>query len=117
VAAGRFPLMLYSHGLRRQPGDAWQVIRQIVRLDRVRGDLFAGHLDVTRIAAAGHSAGGFATAGMFTAGHSERLRAGIVIAGGGMAGAFAGPAAALLFVHGEADPTVPLATGHARTTG
>lgn len=152
IAPGRFPIVLFSHGLhslpewhaslttrwaaagfvvaapayphtksraprfdrsdvRHQPGDAWRVIRQVSRLDQLPGDRFAGHLDVTRIAAAGHSAGGFTTAGLFTEGHSEWLRAGIVIAGGGMAGTFAGPPAALLFVHGSADRIVPASTG------
>lgn len=66
-----------------------------------------------RFAAAGHSAGGFTTAGMFTSGHPRRLRAGIVIAGGGLAGSFAGPVAPLLFVHGGADPIVPESVGRA----
>ncbi|MFI5487407.1 alpha/beta hydrolase family protein [Micromonospora echinaurantiaca] len=154
VAAGRFPVVLYSHGLdslphlhaglttrwaaagfvvaapayphtrrgarrfdradvRHQPADGWRVIRHLVRLDTRPGDPLAGHLDVTRFAAAGHSAGGFTTAGMFTSGRSPRLRAGIVIAGGGMAGSFAAPAAPVLFVHGTADPVVPLAVGRA----
>ncbi|PZF95466.1 alpha/beta hydrolase [Micromonospora deserti] len=154
VAAGRFPVVVYSHGLdslprlhaglttrwaaagfvvaapayphtrrgalrfsradvRHQPADGWRVIRHLVRLDSRRGDPLAGHLDLGRVAAAGHSAGGFTTAGMFTSGHSTRLRAGIVIAGGGMAGSFAGPGAPLLFVHGTADPVVPLAVGRA----
>ncbi|MGK5674908.1 alpha/beta hydrolase family protein [Micromonospora sp. URMC 106] len=161
VAAGRFPVVVYSHGLdslpelhagltarwaaagfvvaapayphtrrgtprfsradvRRQPADGWRLIRHLVRLDARGGDPLAGHLDVTRFAAAGHSAGGFTTSGMFTSGRSERLRAGIVIAGGGMAGSFAGPAAPLLFVHGTADPIVPASVGRAayhRTTG
>ncbi|MBE1487183.1 alpha/beta hydrolase family protein [Plantactinospora soyae] len=153
VAPGRFPLVLFSHGLhslpemhaqltarwaaagfvvaapayphtnrrttrfdrsdvRRQPGDALQVIQQVSRLDRIAGDRFAGHLAVTRIAAVGHSAGGYTTAGLFAPGHSEWLRGGIVIAGGGMAGStFAGPAAPLLFVHGDADRVVPVSTG------
>ncbi|MER7331519.1 MULTISPECIES: alpha/beta hydrolase [unclassified Micromonospora] len=161
VAAGRFPVVVYSHGLhslpelhagltarwaaagfvvaapayphtrrgtprfsradvRHQPADGWRVIRHLVRLDARRGDPLAGHLDVTRFAAAGHSAGGFTTAGMFTSGRSGRLRSGIVIAGGGMAGGFAAPAAPLLFVHGTADPVVPASVGRAayhRTTG
>ncbi|WP_425413105.1 alpha/beta hydrolase family protein [Micromonospora citrea] len=160
VAAGRFPVVVYSHGLdslpelhaglttrwaaagfvvaapayphtrrgthrfsradvRRQPADGWRLIRHLVRLDARGGDPLAGHLDVTRFAAAGHSAGGFTTAGMFTSGRSGRLRAGIVIAGGGMAGSFAGPAAPLLFVHGTADPIVPASVGRAayRRTG
>ncbi|SCL41286.1 Alpha/beta hydrolase family protein [Micromonospora pallida] len=154
VAPGRFPLVLYSHGLhslpvlhaevtsrwaaagfvvaapayphtnrrsaqfdradvRNQPADAWRVIRHLIRLDGLRGDPLAGHLDTDRVAAAGHSAGGFTTAGMFTSGHPARLRAGIVIAGGGMAGSFAGPPATLLFVHGEADRIVPWHVGRA----
>lgn len=161
VAPGRFPVVVFSHGLaslpelhapltsrwaaagfvvaapayphtrrgaarftradvRHQPADGWRLIRHLVRLDARRGDPFAGHLDVARFAAAGHSAGGFTSAGMLTSGHSPRLRAAIVIAGGGLAGAFAGPSAPVLFVHGAADPIVPLSVGragYARTTG
>jgi dienelactone hydrolase len=155
IATGRFPLVLFSHGLyslpelhtqltarwaaagfvvaapayphtsrratrfsrddiRNQPDDGWRVIRQVLRLGAVHGDPFAGHLDPDRIAAAGHSAGGYTTAGLFISGHPERLRAGIVIAGAGMPGAsFAGPPAALLFIHGGADPTVPTARARA----
>ena len=106
--------------VRNQPADAWRVIRHLVRLDARTGDPLAGHLDVGRFAATGHSAGGFTTAGMFTSGHSARLRSGVIIAGGGLAGAFAGPTAPLLFVHGTADPVVPLTVGQAgyqRATG
>jgi dienelactone hydrolase len=149
IAAGRFPLIIYSHGLhslpayhaeiisrwvaagfvvaapayprtregtrrfsradvRNQPADAWHVVRKVLALE-----VFAGHLDGGRIGAAGHSAGGYTTAGLFTAGHDRRLRGGIVIAGAGMAGAFAGPRAAMLFVHGTADPTVPIEAARA----
>ncbi|MFI7573563.1 alpha/beta hydrolase family protein [Micromonospora sp. NPDC049497] len=161
VADGRFPLVVYSHGLhslpklhaglttrwaaagfvvvaptyphtrrgaprfdradvRHQPADAWRVVRHLLRLDARGGDPLVGHLDLTRIAAAGHSAGGFTTAGMFTAGHSARLRAGIVLAGGGMAGSFAGQTAPVLFVHGTDDRIVPVTVGRAaydRTPG
>ncbi|WP_406041246.1 alpha/beta hydrolase [Micromonospora sp. NBC_00898] len=161
VAAGRFPVVVYSHGLRslpelhaplttrwaaagfvvvaptyprtnlhapeftradvrNQPADGWRLIRHLTRLDTRRDDPLAGHLAVDRIAAAGHSAGGFTTAGMFTSGHSARLRAGIVIAGGGLAGGLAGRPAPLLFVHGGADPIVPESVGraaYARATG
>jgi dienelactone hydrolase len=154
VAHGRFPVVVYSHGLhslpelhaalttrwaaagfvvaapayphtnrraarftradvRHQPADGWRVIRHLVRLDGHQGDPLAGHLDTRRIAAAGHSAGGFTTAGMFAAGHHPRLRAGIVIAGGALAGSFAGPSRPMLFVHGTADPIVPVSTGRA----
>lgn len=149
IAAGRFPVVVYSHGLyslpgyhaeiitrwaaagfvvaapayprtrvgtrrfsradvRNQPADAWYVVRKVLALPA-----FAGHLDGSRIGAAGHSAGGYTTAGLFTAGHDHRLRGGIVIAGAGMAGAFAGPRAAMLFVHGTADPTVPIEAARA----
>ncbi|MBQ0901715.1 alpha/beta hydrolase [Micromonospora sp. U21] len=161
VAAGRFPVVIYSHGLdslpglhaglttrwaaagfvvaapafphtrrgaarftradvRNQPADCWRLIRHLSRLDTDPGDPLAGHLDLASIAAAGHSAGGFTTAGMFTEGHPARLRAGIVIAGGGLPGSFAGPAAPVFFVHGTADPVVPVAVGRAaygRTPG
>ncbi|SDX96216.1 hypothetical protein SAMN05444365_101213 [Micromonospora pattaloongensis] len=151
LADGRFPIVLYSHGLhsmpahhaaittrwaaagfvvvapaypytnlrtarfdradvRNQPADGWHVLTQVSRLDRVAGDPFAGHLDTTRLGAAGHSAGGFTTAGLFTPGHDARLRGGIVIAGG-MRDTFGGPPAAMLFVHGGADPTVLPSTG------
>ena len=154
VAAGRFPVVIYSHGLRslpemyaplitrwaaagfvvaaptfprtnlrarhftrddvrNQPADGWRLIRHLVRLDTRRGDPLAGHLAVDRFAAAGHSAGGFTTAGMFTSGHAARLRSGIVLAGGELPGSFAGPVAPLLFVHGSADPTVPESVGRA----
>ncbi|HWH00072.1 MAG TPA: alpha/beta hydrolase, partial [Pilimelia sp.] len=154
VARGRFPVVLFSHGLhsepgrhaalilrwaaagfvvaapaypytraatlafsradvRNQPADAWYVLREVTALNERPGDAFAGHLDPDRLAAAGHSAGGFTTTGLFTPGHDPRLRAGIVIAGGGLAGAFAGPPAALLFVHGSADRVVPITLGRA----
>lgn len=161
VAPGRFPVVVYSHGLgsrpdlhaglttrwaaagfvvvapayphtrqgaahftradvRNQPADAWRLIRHLGRLDRNREDPLAGHLDLTSVAAAGHSAGGFTTSGMFSEGHPARLRAGIVIAGGGLPGSFAGPVAPVLFVHGTADAVVPLTVGRAayvRTPG
>jgi dienelactone hydrolase len=94
--------------IRNQPADAWHVVREVLRLAA-----FAGHLDAGRIGAAGHSAGGYTTAGLFTAGHDRRLRGGIVIAGAGIAGAFAGAPAAMLFVHGTADPTVPIEAARA----
>ncbi|MFG1872350.1 alpha/beta hydrolase family protein [Micromonospora arborensis] len=161
VADGRFPVVVYSHGLfsrpdlhaglttrwaaagfvvaapayprtrqgaahfsrddvRNQPADAWRLIRHLGRLDRNRADPLAGHLDLSSIAAAGHSAGGYTTSGMFSEGHPARLRAGIVIAGGGLPGSFAGPAAPMLFVHGTADAVVPVTVGRAaygRTPG
>ncbi|MEH1012874.1 alpha/beta hydrolase [Micromonospora sp. CPCC 206060] len=97
--------------VRHQPGYGWQVLRYLRRLGPA--DPLAGHLDLRRVAAAGHSAGGFTTSGMFTVGHPAWLRAGIVIAGGGLPGSYAGPAAHLLFVHGDADAVVPVGVGRA----
>jgi dienelactone hydrolase len=151
-AAGRFPLVLFSHGLHgspagyerdlvpwaaagfvvaapayphtstparrfdrrdivHQPADAVYVIDRVRRLDRVPGDPLRGRIDGDRVAAVGHSAGGYTTTGLFTAGHDPRLRAGVVIAGWLAPGAFAGPPARLLFVHGGVDPVVAVADG------
>lgn len=147
-AAGRFPLVIFSHGLKgsperyraaltgwaaagfvvvaptfphtsqyatdfrrsdivRQPDDVRFVLAEIRRLDATPGDPLAGHIDTSRIAAVGHSAGGYTTMGLFTAGHDPSLRAGIVMAGWLPPGAFAGPPATMLFLQGTADPIVP----------
>jgi alpha-beta hydrolase superfamily lysophospholipase len=153
-ARGRFPLVLFSHGLHgsperytpvaaawasagfvvalpayphtsvdarpyrrsdivHQPADAAYVIAQVRRLDTRRGDPLRGRIDGDRVAAVGHSAGGYTTTGLFTAGHDARLRAGAVLAGWLAPGAFAGPRATMLFLHGDADPVVPIAQGRA----
>ncbi|MEV0713954.1 alpha/beta hydrolase [Asanoa sp. NPDC050611] len=152
VAAGRFPLVIFSHGLQsrpedhvqmttrwaaagfvviapaypytrknapgytrndlvNQPADAWAVVTGVSRLDGTPGDLFAGHLDTSDVVAAGHSGGAYTAAAMFTRGHSARLRGAIVIAGARPRFEFGGPPAAMLFIHGDADPTVPYSTG------
>ena len=147
-APGRFPLVLFSHGLGgmpndyqplmmrwvaagfvvaapqfprtnrhvgqvdrndvpNQPADAAFVLAEVGRLDTQRRDPLAGHLDTTRLAATGYSAGGFTTSGMFVAGREPRLRSAVVIAAGAIdAHAFTGAAAPVLFVHGDADRTV-----------
>lgn len=102
--------------IRNQPADAAYVIERLRRLPAASP---GGHLDAQRVAAVGHSAGGFTTTGMFTSGHDPRLRAGVVIAGWAAPGAFDGPAAPMLFVHGSADQVVTLESGraaHARVT-
>jgi fermentation-respiration switch protein FrsA (DUF1100 family) len=151
VADGRFPLVLFSHGLggqpddydlllRRwasaglvvaapsypftsrgaernnpldvlnQPADASQVITSLLRDEDWRD-----HLERDRIAAAGHSAGGITTVGLFTSQRDERLDAGIVLSGNalGVGTSFTGPAAPLLFVHGELDDVVSYTSGRA----
>ncbi|WP_089155055.1 alpha/beta hydrolase family protein [Micromonospora sp. NBS 11-29] len=154
MAAGRFPVVLYSHGLRslpalhaqlttrwaaagfvvvaptyprtnlrarnftrddvrNQPADARRLIRHLVRLSARPGDPLGAHLAVNRIAAAGHSAGGHTTLGMFASGRPSPLRAGIVIAGGRLVDGPSRPLAPMLFVHGTADRIVPESVGRA----
>ncbi|MGK5679040.1 alpha/beta hydrolase family protein [Actinoplanes sp. URMC 104] len=90
-----------------QPADASYVITQVI------GEL-GGLVDRGRIGAAGHSAGGITTIGLFSGNRDERLRAGVVLAGRQVLPApFAGPEAPMLFVHGRKDPTVAYADGRA----
>ncbi|MFC7549516.1 alpha/beta hydrolase family protein [Plantactinospora sp. GCM10030261] len=155
-AAGRFPVVLFSHGLTARPGDyqrllagwtaagfvvaaprypytsrdsaeinvldvlnqpadASYALTRVLDLDRRDGDPLRGRLATDRVAAAGHSAGGVTTVGLFTAGRDDRLDAGIVLAGSalGVGTAFAGSAAPQLFVHGQRDDVVSYAAGRA----
>ena len=77
------------------------------------GDLLNGRVDADRVAAVGHSAGGYTTTGMFAAGHDPRLVAGVVIAGGWRRRRSPGRPPNLLFVHGARDTVVPVAVGRA----
>jgi pimeloyl-ACP methyl ester carboxylesterase len=95
-----------------QPADASYVISEVLALDGRDGDPFAGHVDTAAIAATGHSAGGYTTTGMLSTQRDTRLRAAIVIAGALLGGAYAGPVTPVLFVHGDADPTVSYQGGH-----
>ncbi|OKI68837.1 alpha/beta hydrolase family protein [Micromonospora sp. CB01531] len=155
AAAGRFPVVMFSHGLGarpedyqlllgrwaaagfvvaaprfphtgaggdgnvldvlNQPADVSYALTQVLALDAKADDPLHGRLDTERVAAAGHSAGGVTTIGLFTAGRDDRLDAGIVFAGTalGVGTAFAGAAAPQLFVHGEADEVVNYASGKA----
>lgn len=149
-ASGRFPLILFSHGLTSQPSDyapmltAWaragfvvagptyprtsygaadfdpgDIVRQPADASHVitglltMDDPLAGSLDPERLAAGGHSAGGITTVGLFSRERDERLKAGVIVAGTDFGSTpFAGPPAALLFVHGRKDPTVAWNAGH-----
>ncbi|MDG4784708.1 chlorophyllase [Micromonospora sp. WMMD1102] len=156
VAAGRFPLVLFSHGLTgrpsdyralltrwaaagfvvvapryphtsrgaaelqildvvNQPADASFVLTRVLALNRAAGDPLRGRLAVDRVAAAGHSAGGVTTIGLFTVGRDVRLDAGIVLAGTalGVGTGFTGTPAPQLFVHGERDDVVSYQAGKA----
>ena len=96
-----------------QPEDAAFVIRKVRDLGKKDGDPLNGRIDGNHVAAIGHSAGGYTTAGMFNAEHDERLRAGVVLAGWLAPGAFEGPPATMLFLQGDSDPVVPIAEGRA----
>jgi dienelactone hydrolase len=118
VAAPAYPHT--SHGVAdpepldvaNQPGDASSVITQVLALNSKTGDPLHARIDVTRIAAAGHSAGGITTVGLFTADRDDRLKAGLVLAGEQLIpGSWDGPPAPMLFVHGKQDKTVPYAQG------
>ncbi|MEU4642209.1 chlorophyllase [Micromonospora sp. NPDC023814] len=155
AARGKFPVVMFSHGLNgrpadyetlltrwaaagfvvaaptfphtarggdgnvldvlNQPADVSYALTRVLALDGRSGDPLRGRLATDRVAAAGHSAGGVTTIGLFTAGRDERLDAGVVFAGTalGVGTAFAGAAAPQLFVHGEADEVVEYAAGKA----
>ncbi len=88
-----------------QPADASYVITEVL------GEL-GDVVDQDRIAAAGHSAGGVTTIGLFSSARDKRLRAGVVLAGRRVLNeTFTGSEAPLLFVHGRQDPTVTYADG------
>lgn len=87
--------------VRNQPADAQYVLGEVLKLD------FAAQ----RRCAAGFSAGGFTTSGMFTAERDPQLRCGIVISAGAIDGGFTGQAAPILFIHGDADKTVVFSRG------
>jgi fermentation-respiration switch protein FrsA (DUF1100 family) len=149
-APGRFPVVVFSHGLGGMPEDyatllrRWaaagfvvaapaypkthrgvreiditDVINQPADASYVLSRLLEGplgsSLDNKHLAAAGHSAGGITTVGLFTSSRDNRLGAGVVLAGNalGVGLNFTGPSAPLLFVHGDADGVVPYAMGRA----
>jgi fermentation-respiration switch protein FrsA (DUF1100 family) len=123
VAAPAFPHTSYGVAdfnpldVANQPADASYVISRMIALNGTAGDALRGRIDTTRIAAAGHSAGGITTVGLFTGDRDDRLDAGVVLAGERvLAVPYSGPAVPLLFVHGKLDKTVPYAQGLAAFT-
>jgi predicted dienelactone hydrolase len=97
--------------VRNQPADGSFVLDEVAKLGRRMGDPLAGHLASSRMCAAGFSAGGTTTTGMFTHGRDGRLRCGVIISGRTMEGAFTGQAVPILFLHGDADTVVNLSNG------
>ena len=85
-------------------------------LDGVLADAeLAPRIDATRFAAAGHSAGGITTIGLFTSARDDRLNAGIVLSGSslGVGDDYTGDPVPILFVHGADDTVVSYASGRA----
>ncbi|OJF14305.1 hypothetical protein BG844_10515 [Couchioplanes caeruleus subsp. caeruleus] len=149
-APGRFPLVLFSHGLTSHPEgyaallarwaqagfvvaapkyphtsygaeklDPTDIVNQPADASFLLDTLLTpGHavtalVDPSRIAAAGHSAGGITTVGLLSARRDERLKAAVVFAATDFQGMpFTGPSAAMLFVHGRRDTTVTHRAGH-----
>jgi len=91
-----------------QPADASYALTKVLGTSGIPAD-------PARIAAAGHSAGGITTVGLFTLDRDARLRAGIVLAGNalGVGDVYSGPPASMLFVHGGKDEIVSYASGRA----
>jgi len=141
-AAGRFPLIVWSHGLFSTPEDqsgttkflaangfvvvaaaypyTKKGLKNVNRADIPnqaldasfvitkllgKGSPLAAHIDPARLAAAGHSAGGTTTNGMFTKHRDPRLKAGVVVSGRPLGG-YTGSPVPLLFIHGDKDPVV-----------
>ena len=112
VAAPRLPPDVVN-----QPGDVSFVISELLRLSSATTGPYRGLIDATRIAAAGHSAGGVTVLGTVfnTCCVDRRILAGAVLAAdsppfpGGTY--FTGIRTPLLVAHGLADPTVPFAEG------
>ncbi|HWH00073.1 MAG TPA: chlorophyllase [Pilimelia sp.] len=156
AASGRFPVLVFSHGLGaapadyqpllarwaaagfvvaapayprtsrgtgridvadvlNQPADASYVLTRLLALHTEPGDPLRGRMDITRVGAAGHSAGGVTTIGLFTVARDQRLTGGVVLAGSalGVGTAFSGHEVPLLYVHGARDNVVSYAAGKA----
>jgi dienelactone hydrolase len=96
-----------------QPADLRAVIDGVLADSRSHGTPVAGMVDPHHIAAAGHSLGGVTVLGLVadTCCRDRRVAAAVVMSGDAIAFPTGrrdlGSAPPLLFVHGNADPTVP----------
>ncbi len=120
VAAPRFPLTNDQapggadlSDFPNQPGDMSFVVNRVLDEAATPGDPLHGAVDPRHIGAAGHSLGGVTVLGLVanTCCRDARIDAAVVMSGDPIAFPTGrvdfGPAPPLLFVHGDADPTVP----------
>jgi fermentation-respiration switch protein FrsA (DUF1100 family) len=95
-----------------QPGDASFVLQQVIDQSSVADAPMHGLLDADRTVAAGHSEGALTTVGLFTSCcRDPHLVGGIVLAGdkiGFERYPFVGSPVPILFIHGDADPLIPI---------
>jgi predicted dienelactone hydrolase len=90
------------------PADASTVLDHLIRLNGCESDPLHRRLDVGRLGAAGHSAGGITTTGLLSWARDGRLGAAVVLAGDhmGVREGFAGAPVPVFFAHGDADSLV-----------
>jgi dienelactone hydrolase len=121
VALPTFPLSNRDVGVaedvRNQPGDVSFVIDELG--DPAPEDPLAGHVDVGRVAVAGHSLGAATALGVAynSCCVDDRVDAAVLVAGGPLpyeGGTYEDmPPTPMLVAHGEADTTVPVAASDA----
>ncbi len=115
--AGRAPEGEGGYDYVNQPGDMSFVISEMLRLNGDPASPLRGAIDPSRVGAAGHSLGGSTTLALAanTCCYDERVKAAIVLAGGqlrfGSGEFWTRIRTPVMFVHGDADLTVPYAAG------
>jgi dienelactone hydrolase len=88
----------------QQPADAAFVLRSLAADPR---------LDLDDVVAVGFSAGATTTLGLLRRGRAPGIVAAVSVAGRRPASSFGGAPVPVLFLHGDQDPTVPIAAGRA----
>lgn len=119
---GRAPEGESANDYPNQPADMSHVIDELLRLNADDASPLRGSIDPARIGAAGHSLGGMTTLALAanTCCHDERVKAAIVLAGREVP--FKGEfwpriRTPVLFVHGDADASVPYSDGRRAFAG